>query len=326
MDFADLVPTVTRSRIAIFAALIFAGSVGYAEEGGSGHYFQGSMSSFVDGAPSAPTFITRFNYAVYDGQVDINREIPIAGLLAGNVDASSTAIGLTVLWAPDWNLGEKWQYSMAVTIPWVDLKVAADVRDPISGPTISRGDRVKALGDIVFIPAMFNYNVNPDFNINMRVTFYVPTGDYEVGRLANTGKNFLTIEPTVGFMYLGQKNGREASLFFGADFNQKNDDTDYQSGTQIHFDGTLAQHLPLWGGLAGIGLSGYWYRQVTGDSGSGANFGDFKAQANGLGPVLSFASNAGGNDVIAELKWLKEFGNENRLEGDTLWFKILGKF
>jgi len=297
-----------------------------AEEGGSGHYFQGSMSSFVDGAPAEPTFIARFNYAVYNGQVSINREIPVAGLLAGNVDASSTAVGLTLLWSPDWNLGEKWQYSMAATFPWVDIEVSADVRDPNGGPTFRRSDRVKALGDIVLIPAMFNYNVNPDFNINLRVTIYAPTGDYEVGRLANTGKNFLTIEPTVGLMYFGQQNGREASLLIGADFNQKNDDTDYQSGTQIHLDGTLAQHFPLWNGLAGVGLSGYWYKQVSGDSGSGATFGDFKARANGVGPVLSFASNVGSKDVIAELKWLKEFGNENRLEGDTLWMKIVGKF
>lgn len=326
MDLANLVQAVTRSRLGLTAVLVLAGSAGFAEEGGSGHYFQGSMSSFVDGAPAAPTFIARFNFAVYDGNISLNREIPIAGLLAGDVDASSTAVGLTLLWAPDWNMGDKWQYSMAATIPWVNIDVAADIRDPNGGPTVRRSDREKALGDIVLIPAMFNYNVNPDFNINMRVTVYVPTGDYEVGRLANTGKNFLTIEPTVGFMYFGQKNGREASLFFGADFNQKNDDTDYESGTQVHFDGTLAQHFPLWNGLAGVGLSGYWYKQVKGDSGSGATFGDFKAQANGVGPAFSFVSQVGERDVIAELKWLKEFDNENRLEGDTLWLKIVAKF
>lgn len=315
-----------RTVARLIAAVILMSAGASAEEGGSGHYFQGSMSSFVDGAPTTPTFIARFNYAVYDGDVSINREIPIAGLLAANVNASSTAVGLTLLWSPDWNLGEKWQYSLAVTIPWVDIEVSADARDVNGGPTVRRSDRVKAVGDIVLIPAMFNYNVNPDININMRVTVYVPTGDYEVGRLANTGKNFLTIEPTVAFMYFGQKNGREASIFFGASFNQKNDDTDYQSGTQVHLDGTLAQHFPLWSGLAGVGLSGYWYKQVGGDSGSGATLGDFKARANGLGPVFSFASKVGGKDIIAELKWLKEFDNKNRLEGDTLWLKVVGKF
>ena len=39
------------------------------------------------------------------------------------------------------------------------------------------------------------------------------------------GKNFWTIEPTLGLMYFGQKNGIEASVYFGADFNFENPDT-----------------------------------------------------------------------------------------------------
>ena len=64
------------------------------------------------------------------------------------------------------------------------------------------------------------------------------------GRLANTGKRVLNFKPTVGFMYFGQKNGIEASTFVGVDFNRTNPDTDYKSGTQIHVDGTFAQHFP----------------------------------------------------------------------------------
>ena len=104
------------------------------------------------------------------------------------------------------------------------------------------------------------------FQLGVRISGlagYAPTGDYEVGRLANTGKNFWTIEPTLGLMYFGQKNGIEASVFFGADFNTENPDTDYKSGTQLHVDGTLAQHFPLFGGLAGVGVNGFWYEQVT---------------------------------------------------------------
>ena len=103
---------------------------------------------------------------------------------------------------------------------------------------------------VVLMPVLLNQNFSPDFNINYRLGAYAPTGSYEVGRLANTGKNFWTIEPTVGFMYAGQQNGRAASVFLGADYNFENEDTHYQSGTQMHIDGTLAQHFPLWGGLA----------------------------------------------------------------------------
>ncbi len=284
------------------------------------------MSSFIDGVPGDPTFITRFQYIGYDGSAEINREFPVANLIAANINADSNVLGLTLVWAPDWDLGEKWSYAMTGTIPWVDITVEADVSNPAGGPTVRRKDNDKAIGDLVLIPVMLRYKVSPDLSFDSRLTFYAPTGSYEVGALANTGKNFWTIEPTVALMYFGQKNGREASIFFGASFNSKNDDTDYKSGTQLHLDGTVAQHFPMWKGLAGAGVSGFWYQQVKGDSGSGATLGSFKARAHGLGPALSYTRKAGGIDIVAELKWLKEFGNKNRLEGDILWFKIVGKF
>ena len=300
----------------------------HAEEGGTGHYMPGSMASFADGVPKDPTFIARFNYIHYDGDVKANRSIPIAGMSVLDASAKSDAYGLTMLWAPDWDMGKKWSYAMSATIPWVTVKVEADGETSPSGGTLtgSLGDKENGFGDIVLMPMMFNYSVNSDLNMNFRLGIYAPTGEYEVGRLANTGKNFWTFEPTAAIMYFGQKNGIEASLFFGVDFNTENEDTNYTSGVQAHLDGTLAQHLPLWGGLAGGGLTGFWYQQLSGDSGDGATFGDFKAKANGIGPVLSYASKVVGKDIIAELKWLHEFNNKNRLEGDTVFFKILAKF
>ncbi len=317
------------NRIFIFlAALLLIVPTLHAEEGGTGHYMPGSMASFADGIPKDPTFIARFNYIHYDGDVQANRSIPIAGMSVLDANAKSDVYGLTMLWAPDWDMGEKWSYAMSATMPWISVKVEADGETSPSGKTLtgSLSDKENGFGDIVLMPLMFNYNVNSDLNMNFRLGIYAPTGEYEVGRLANTGKNFWTFEPTAAFMYFGQKNGIEASLFFGVDFNTENDDTNYTSGTQAHLDGTLAQHLPLWGGLAGGGLTGFWYQQLSGDSGDGATFGDFKAQANGIGPVLSYVSKVAGKDIIAELKWLHEFDNKNRLEGDTVFFKILAKF
>jgi hypothetical protein len=88
------------------------------------------------------------------------------------------------------------------------MKVTANVATPLAnGSTVSvrRSDSKSGLGDIILMPLMLNYNVNPDFNINFRTAIYAPTGSYKVGRLANTGKNFWTLEPTLAFMYFGQK-------------------------------------------------------------------------------------------------------------------------
>ena len=300
------------------STLALSSTFAVAEEGGSGHYLPGSMASFMDGVPTKPTNIVRLNYINYNGTADVS--IPLGGNHVGEMDATSYAYGLTGLWAPEWDIGEKWQFAMSATIPLVTMKVSGDI---VSSP-FRVSDELTALGDIILMPLMANYNVNKDFNINMRLAFYAPTGDYEVGRLANTGKNFWSIEPTVGFMYFGQKNGIEASLFIGADFNEENDATNYKSGTQVHLDGVLAQHFPFQGGLAGVGVTAYVYRQVTDDSGSGANLGAFRARAAGVGPVLSYANKSG--NIIGEIKYINDFNNEKRLEGDTIFFKLIGKF
>ncbi len=105
----------------------------HAEEGGSGHYMPGSMASFIDGVPTEPTFITRLNYLHYDGSVNANRNIPIAGMSVLDANAKSDAYGLTMLWAPDWDMGEKWSYAMSATIPWVSIQVEAGGVTSLSG-------------------------------------------------------------------------------------------------------------------------------------------------------------------------------------------------
>lgn len=295
-----------------------------AEEGGSGHYLPGSIASFVDGTPLTPTFVTRFNGLFYNGS--ISGVLPISGIQPApvNVDAESYAAGLTLLWRPKIELAPGLSYAMSTTVPYVWLTVKGDVS---AGPgTVRRTSSVNAVGDVVLMPLMLSYAFSSDVHLDFRTGLYAPTGDYEVGRLANTGKNFWTIEPTIGFLYFGQKNGREASVYAGADFNTENEDTHYKSGTPFHVDGTLAQHFPLLGGLMGVGVSGYWYDQLTGDSGSGASFGDFKGRTTGVGPALSYVGRVGGRDLIAEVKWLHEVDTRNRLEGDYLWLKVILKF
>jgi hypothetical protein len=307
-----------------------------AEEGGSGHYLPGSMASFMDAVPPAETIIARLNFVFYEGSFSGN-PIPFARFAATNVKAESYAGGLTLLWRPPLDLGEKWSFALSTTIPYVWLDVSADASAKVTlrkgtrfertlAPTVKRSDSVDGLGDIVLMPLMLNYKFTPDFSANFRVGIYAPTGDYEVGRLANPGKNYWTVEPTLALMYFGQKNGFEASLFAGYDFNTENGDTDYQTGQQIHLDGTIAQHFPLAGGLVGVGVNGYWYDQVTGDSGDGATFGDFKGRTAGFGPVISYAHKIGGVDMLAEVKWLHEVETKRRLEGDYIWAKVIFKF
>ena len=113
----------SRSSLALALACLAGVSPGVAEEGGSGHYLPGSMSSFMDGVPAEETFLARYNLLYYDGDIGVSRSLPVAGLVAGGVDATSWANGLTLLWRPPINLGERWSYAFSATIPYVWLKV-----------------------------------------------------------------------------------------------------------------------------------------------------------------------------------------------------------
>lgn len=303
----------------LLITLTLSSTLAIAEEGGSGHYLAGSMASFADGVPSEPTFIVRLNYINYQGSSSTSLPKSSGGIIV-NADAISNVLGLSLLWAPDWDigLGDKWQFAMSTTIPVLNMDLSGSVNS-----AQLEGDRT-ALGDIVLMPFMLNYNVNKDLNINTRLGLYAPTGSYELGRFINNGKNFWTIEPTIGIVYFGQTNMIEASLYFGADFNLENPDTNYKSGTQIHFDGTVAKHFPFAGGIAGAGVSAYWYNQISDDKGQGASLGAFRAKAIGAGPVVSWIDKTG--KYIAELKYLTDFENEKRLSADTIWFKLIRKF
>lgn len=67
-----------------------------------------------------------------------------------------------------------------------------------------------------------------------------------------------------------------------------------------------------------VGVQGYFYQQVTGDSGQGAQFvGDFKGRVIAIGPAIDFSFALGKTHVAGNLRYFHEFDVENRLEGDA---------
>ena len=172
-------------------------------------------------------------------------------------------------------------FAFGVAVPYVWLEVEADAQriqpDGTLGPARSVGDTANGIGDLTLYPFMLGWtNLAPDLKVDARLGIYVPTGEYKVGQLANVGKNYWTFEPGIMASWLSSKIGTEVSLYAGVDFNLENEDMDYTSGTALHLEMTIAQHLPLGKGFIGVGANGFYYEQLTGDSGSDALLGDFK--------------------------------------------------
>ena len=292
-----------------------------AEEGAGGHYVPGATATFIDTLPGKPAVVIANAFTYYDGSASVNQPLEFAGQLTLNAHATCYADTLFGIYETSLQiLGGN--YAVATAIPFVWLDVKGTVTPPI-GPSVTRSDSASGLGDITLYPFMLGWTNGPDLKYDFRFGVYAPSGDYTVGKLANTGRNYWTFEPAVSLGWLSTKIGTEVTLFAGLDFNTKNTATDYQSGASFHLEGTAAQHLPLGKlGIIGLGANAFWYDQISGDSGSGATLGSFEGRTAGVGPVLSFVTTIGKANVAAEVKWLPELDVERRLKGDTIWFKL----
>lgn len=314
-----------KFNVIILAATAFtvATSSIHAEEGGSGHYVPGTAATLADVLPIQPGWIFAPGYLHYSGDASPNLSLPIGGQLAGDIDGSIDAFlpgGFFTFENPLW---DDWWYSVGAFVPYVWKDVSADVRTPRG--TVRRNDSSDGLGDIILLPVMLAKTCG-NWQYNAMLSVYMPTGDYEVGNLANVGLNYWTFDPTVGISYSKDESGFNAAVFTGFAMNTENDDTDYKSGTVWHVDASAQQLFPVGPGMLGLGVSAFYYNQITGDSGSGSNLGDFKGSTAGIGPVLTYILPVGESLFVSEARWLPELDASRRLKGDYFWLKLIYQF
>ncbi|RWX54562.1 hypothetical protein EDI28_15805 [Photobacterium chitinilyticum] len=300
----------------------------HAEEAGSGHYAPGFLASAVDMTPINEAFVVRVKTLNYEGSLG-NTKLPIAGLVVTEADIETSEVALELVWNPKGEFIDGWSYSMGATFPYVSMKVSAEIVDELDNiASVSRRvtSEESGFGDLIFQPLMLSHTIERYWWGDYRLAIYAPTGEYEIGRLANTGKNYWTLSPTLALIHIEPAIGREFSVFGGIDFNSNNSDIDYQTGIQAHVESTFVQNLILFGGFTGIGASGYWYRQLTGDSGRGAVLGKLKSEAFGIGPVLSYRTQWNNAEIFCELKWLHDIEASQRYEGDTISLKVSAEY
>jgi hypothetical protein len=293
-----------------------------AEEGGSRHYQPGGSASFIDMLTGQEGFAYANVSLRYNGSSGTSEPLEFGGRVDTNVSATSVSNTSALLYQTAWTLLGG-QYAAGIVVPYV----WSDVTARTNGGGVSRRihDSADGVGDIQILPVMFGWT-RGELKWQAQLGIYTPTGGFQTGRLANIGKNYWTFEPAAAISYVGETSGLEATLFAGIDFNTRNDAIGYQTGDQVHLDATVAQHLPLFGGIAGIGAATFYYRQISGDSGSGALLGSQEARTIGLGPTISYVAKAGHASIVAELKWLHELEADHRLKGDAVWCKLGATF
>ena len=208
------------------------------------------------------------------------RDFAIGGNLVAGIDVSANLVFFapTYTWA-DPVLGGQAAFSLVWAAGQMQVGADAVITGP-GGNTInrSRTDTVEGGGDLYPLATIRWTQGNSNW---LAYTMGgVPVGAYEVGRLANIGLNHWSLDAGGGYTYLDPKAGHEFSIVGGLTYNFENEDTNYQNGIDGHIDWAASQFLNE---QLHIGLVGYIYYQLSGDSGSGAVLGDFESRVYSVG-------------------------------------------
>jgi len=306
----------------ILLTLIAAPQIMIAGEGGVSHVIPGSMATLSDLPGTSPAWFLKPMYLHYSGT--FSAQLPTAVGLAGNVDATINTVGLAGGRTFETTILGGAHYTFAAALPYTWVDITANVQTPAG--TVRRHNKVSGLGDLTVLPVMLAWKFD-DWQIDAILPIYAPTGSYEKGRLGNTGLNYWTFDPAIGAVYSNKASGFNAMIHAGYAMNTENPDTQYRSGSLLHFEGVIQQILPVGPGILSLGAEGFFFDQLTGDSGAGATLGDFKGRTYGLGPVLGYILPLENKQsLVFELKWLTELETKKRLEGDYLWLKMVYKF
>jgi hypothetical protein len=288
------------------ASVMLLAPNGEAAEGGYSNYIPGSYGDF--GMALEPAGKLTLRNDIYYYGADVSRSVR-SGRAEVGAELDFLMNFTTLLYKPDVELLGG-QYAFGIFVPIVH----ADIEATVSAAGITRGveDDKTALGDIALVPLALFWN-SGNLHVSLAQYIITPVGDYDVDDLANAGLNYWSFDSNVAVTYLNEKTGQDYSFNIGHIYNTENTDTDYQTGQEVHLDVVANQFLSE---TFAVGVHGFYLKQITGDSGSGALLGDYKAEALGVGPALMWGTAIGEQDVTFIAKWLAEVDAENRLEGD----------
>jgi hypothetical protein len=313
-------------------ALIAVGAEGArASEAATNIYLLGSQGPMAGFVPPPGTYLSDYKY-YYQGSAE--GEAALAFSLrrgvGANVDLSAEVhvqafveVPSVLAVTPHKIWGGNVGFGFATPVGWqnVDVDLTAQAALTLPPPlniTLEREARLELEDDLVAFgdPQPFAIIGWHDGNWHWKLgtILNVPIGSWERRRLANIGFGYWALDGNAAVTWLDPKIGFEVSTSAGFTYNWENPDIDYKSGTMFHLEWAVMQHFSK---DFSLGLVGYHYQQVTGDSGAGARLGSFEGRVTALGPGLTWNFQLGQTPVSTSLRYYREFNVENRLEGDA---------
>jgi len=174
---------------------------------------------------------------------------------------------------------------------------------------------VWGIGDIAVAGFLGWHKGNSHWNVV--VTGTVPTGIYDPDMIAFLGLNRPSVDVRGAYTYFDPQTGLEISGALGMTFNRINTATNYRSGDELHFESDVNEHFAS--GFS-LGVGGYVYEQVTGDSGPATRIlGPFEGRVVAVEPLVGYTFKIMNLiPVNLNARWFHEFDVRNRVTGNSV--------
>jgi hypothetical protein len=294
-----------KSSVLAFSVLAGLSTSVLAAESASGAYLLGLRGQGAGiTAPEGVFFSNQVYY--YDASAAANIKLE-GGSVAVGVKAQPIVDIPTLLWVtPAEIVGGKLGFT--ATAPFGNMDISAKVLG------VGVREDLTTFAD----PSVGAFLGWKDGNLHWQagVTGFLPIGDYREGALANVAKHRLAADVYGAITYFDPESGIDLSNIVGVTFNAENSATNYKTGTEFHWEGSLTKKFTP---AFSAGIIGYHYNQLTADSGAGATLGDFKGQISAVGATVGYDFVVGKTPVSTRLRYYHEFAARNRLEGDAVF-------
>jgi hypothetical protein len=147
----------------------------------------------------------------------------------------------------------------------------------------------------------------------------IPVGTYDSSRLANLGIGHGAMDGGIGYTYFDEKTGHEFSVVTGLTYNLMNPSTGYQNGIDWHLDWGASQFLTK---TLQVGAVGYFYNQLTPDSGCLPSLCPFESRTVGVGPQLGIIIPGSTTNTYLNFKAYWDVDTQDRASGWSAWVTL----
>jgi hypothetical protein len=169
------------------------------------------------------------------------------------------------------------------------------------------------------VGAAVGWHFSKNLHVAAVMDLIMPTGEYSVDDMANTGNPYWTFTPMLIGTYITD-GGFEVGAKLMYDINTKNKESGYLSGQEFHADYIVGQHMGPWM----FGINGYYIHQITKDKISDrepedANFSGALTRAFSVGPAVAY--NYKNMFFKAKAQW--DLYSINRPQTQRYWFNFI---